>query len=662
MAQRPFQTSRWLSLLIACLTLWFGLPTHHAQAQTFDLEASRLPIAEIDSAWRFHLGDDARWSQAAFDDSAWSVLKPTESWTTQGVPRSTEYVWFRIHLRVPANTPSLVLELAPINKSYQLFADGKLVAQVGTLPPGPAHNVIAAGRVFTIPIGSGSTSKDVTLALRTWQDPSLAGTRSSRVNGSVYIGSSDAVLDHFNASRSMDLLSDGALYSVNLISLVVGAPAIILFFFTRERFYLWFALMLLTEALFQPVDYASRHQAWDFYFYTYFEILLDVLASAAYILFVVEAIFPGRWKLTFWPIALTLAAELGILLVLWHSAPLIFGDVTYCAAMGATKLVLAWYSIRGWRAGNTYAKLLFFPIGLDTLSGLLNNVGIILNDFYVFWGPKIIPSGISVMQEPFPVDLNEVKDVVVLLAFLAVLVYRFAHTSREKQRLTSALQAAQEIQQRLVPVNVPTSAGLRVEIAYRAAEEVGGDFCQVLPRPDGSTLIAIGDVSGKGLQAAMLGAVAVGALRSLAEGQAPPARVLERLNQAMLERERSGFVTCLCMVLGSDGEMTVSNAGHLPPYLEGKELPVDFGLPLGLVSGLTYQQVSFNLPSPARLTLLSDGVVEARSRTGELFGFDRTARISHLGAGEIAAEAHQFGQQDDITVITLDWQALAAVV
>ena len=658
MSVRPFPKARWPILITVCVALWFGLSPDPARAQNFDLESSRLPITQIDSAWRFHLGDNPAWSQPTLDDSAWPVLKPAKSWIAQGVPLTEPFVWFRFRLRAPANTPSMVLELPTIHKSYQLFADGKLIAQVGALPPGPAHNVIAAPRVFTIPIASGSSPKIVTLALRTWQDPSLAGTRNSRVNGNVYIGASDAVLQRFAGSQAVDLLSDGALYSVNLLSLVVGASALYLFWLTRERFYLWFALSLVLEVLFQPVDYAAQHQAWDFYFYTYFEILLDVLAATAHILFVVDAVFPSRWKLTLLPLAFKCASELGILLVLWHSAPLMFGDVTYCLAEAATRLVLAWYLIRGWRAGNTYARLLLFPIGLQALGSVFNNLGYVLNDFNVSWALNIVPNHISVIERPFGVALNQVIDVVVLLAFLAVLVYRFAHTSREKQRLASAMQAARDIQQRLVPVDIPVTSGLRVEIAYRAAEEVGGDFCQVLPRPDGSTFIAIGDVSGKGLQAAMLGAVAVGALRSLAEEQVPPARALERLNQAMLQRDSPGFVTCLCLVITADGEMEAANAGHLAPYLDGRELPLESGLPLGIVPGLSYQQTSFILPPSARLMLLSDGVVEARSRTGELFGFDRTSLISRYGATEIAAQAHRFGQQDDITVITLDWKAL----
>ena len=150
---------KWSTFITVCVALWVGLSPHPALAQTFDLESSRLPVSQIDSAWRFHLGDDPAWSQPTLDDSAWPVLKPTKSWTAQGVPLSEPFVWFRFRLRAPANTASMVLELPTIHKSYQLFADGKLIAQVGALPPGPAHNVIAAPRVFTIPIGSGSSPK-----------------------------------------------------------------------------------------------------------------------------------------------------------------------------------------------------------------------------------------------------------------------------------------------------------------------------------------------------------------------------------------------------------------------------------------------------------------------------------------------------------------------
>src|ERR1019366_6312741 len=230
----------------AALAVWLALPLS-APCQTFDLDASRLPIARVDSAWRFHLGDDPGWSRPDFDDSGWPVLKPTEDWTEQGFSAKTELAWFPFHLRAPAHTHALVLELPAISKSYQLFADGRLVSQVGTLPPGPAYNVIGASRVFTIPVNSDAVPKDVAVAIRVWQNPATAGTRSSVVRGEVYAGSPETVLQHFAATKSADLLSDGSAYTIDLVKLIVGVSAAILFWLTRERFYLWYAISQIVD-------------------------------------------------------------------------------------------------------------------------------------------------------------------------------------------------------------------------------------------------------------------------------------------------------------------------------------------------------------------------------------------------------------------------------
>jgi hypothetical protein len=627
-------------------------------AQSFDLDSSRLPIAQVDSAWRFHLGDDAQWVRPDFDDSHWSTLQPTQDWTTQGYAKDTQFAWFRFRLRAPAHTPSLVFELPAVPKSYQLFSDGQLIAQVGTLPPGPAYNVIGAARVFTLPVNSGSSAKEITVALRTWQDPTVAGSRRSVLDGTAYAGSPDAVLNQFAATKAGDLLASGGAYTLNLIALIVGTAAVLLFWLTRERFYLWFACYLILDIGFLVTDLAAAHQAWGFYLYTYLNVLLDVLGRVALVLFIVGAVRQGKWKPAVVPVALLVLAEVSIILVLKSIISVKLGDIGYCLAATAVNLILTWYLIRGWRAGNLYAKLLFFPFAIDSTFKVLNNTGFVLLDLGIHRPRLFSPGAVLLLHNPFEISLENLGYIISLLGMLAVLVYRFARTSRDQQRLSAALQAAHDIQNRLVPVDIPILGGLQTEIAYRAAEEVGGDFCQILPRPDGSIFIAIGDVSGKGLQAAMLGAVAVGAIRSLADEMTAPAPALERLNNVLLRTESSGFITCLCLVLAPDGEIVIANAGHLGPYLNGIEISLEAGLPLGLVAGIAYSQSNFTLPASARLTLLSDGVVEARSSTGELFGFDRTSEISQLPASEIAAIAHQFGQEDDITVITLGWQAL----
>jgi serine phosphatase RsbU (regulator of sigma subunit) len=115
-----------------------------------------------------------------------------------------------------------------------------------------------------------------------------------------------------------------------------------------------------------------------------------------------------------------------------------------------------------------------------------------------------------------------------------------------------------------------------------------------------------------------------------------------------------GFATCLCADITSGGRLTAANAGHPPPYYNGKELPLEPSLPLGITLQTEYAETALQLEAGDRLTMLSDGVVEATNpATNELFGFERTQQISGESAYRIASAAQQFGQEDDITVLTL---------
>jgi len=162
-------------------------------------------------------------------------------------------------------------------------------------------------------------------------------------------------------------------------------------------------------------------------------------------------------------------------------------------------------------------------------------------------------------------------------------------------------------------------------------------------------------VSGKGLKAAMTGTLAIGALRSLAHEELSPAQILTRLNDQFAAASDGGFITCLCARIGADGNLILANAGHLAPYRNGEEIELESGLPLGIAPGVTYCESTICLAPNDQLTFLSDGVIEARNPQGELFGFDRTAAISGQSAGQIAKAAELFGQEDDITVLTVSF-------
>ncbi len=142
-------------------------------------------------------------------------------------------------------------------------------------------------------------------------------------------------------------------------------------------------------------------------------------------------------------------------------------------------------------------------------------------------------------------------------------------------------------------------------------------------------LVIIGDVSGKGMPAAMTVSLLVGTVRTLAHYTQSPGEILAAMNHRMLARSNGGFTTCLVLRADPDGKLTIANAGHIAPYLAGKELPLENGLPLGLAAETTYTESTFQLSQGQQLTLLTDGVVEARDKAGALFGFERTAAISH---------------------------------
>ena len=214
----------------------------------------------------------------------------------------------------------------------------------------------------------------------------------------------------------------------------------------------------------------------------------------------------------------------------------------------------------------------------------------------------------------------------------------------------------------LIPTQLPSNSYFMLESAYVPVSGVGGDFFQVLPVEDGSLLVVVGDVSGKGLQAAMNASTLVGAFRN--ELSHEPATILNHLNHvmfgsgagldAMMKNESvATFATCLCARIFRDGRMVVANAGHLSPYRDGREMVLPPGLPLGVIPGMTYEQTAFQLDQGVRLIFLSDGVVEAKNSDGELFGFERTQQVSNEPARYIAQTAKRFGQNDDITVISV---------
>jgi hypothetical protein len=257
----------------------------------------------------------------------------------------------------------------------------------------------------------------------------------------------------------------------------------------------------------------------------------------------------------------------------------------------------------------------------------------------------------------FVFSIENLANFLLGIAVALLMLRRLLLSVRRQRQLALDIKQAQEVQQVILPEPRIVLPGMVVECVFRPAMEVGGDFFQVIPHPtDGSLLIVAGDVTGKGLPAGMLVALLVGAIRTLAPSDPDPLSILAVLNQRLYGR-RQAHATCLALRIAANGEATLANAGHLPPYINGEPVEVDGTLPLGIIETPEFSVANFFLAENDRLSLVSDGVIEATNAQSQLFGFERLHELLKQGAtaADISAAAQSFGQQDDISVISVSY-------
>jgi serine phosphatase RsbU (regulator of sigma subunit) len=250
------------------------------------------------------------------------------------------------------------------------------------------------------------------------------------------------------------------------------------------------------------------------------------------------------------------------------------------------------------------------------------------------------------------------------------LVRQQENEARQRERIEQELKVAQLIQQQFLPKSVPDLPTWHLAAFYRPARTVGGDFYDFLELPDGRVLVVVGDVTDKGVPAALVMASTHALLRSKAPSLLSPGAILASVNELLCEDIPAHmFVTCLVMVLEPEtGRVEFANAGHNLPYLRGadgvRELRAT-GMPLGLMPGMTYEENTAVMAPGECLLLHSDGLAEAHNDKREMFGFGRLAEIvSRPVAGEdlidlCLSELEHFtgadaDQEDDITLVTLE--------
>jgi hypothetical protein len=648
---------------------------------SFDLSRDREPVVSLDGLWRFQPGDSpfvaptrgrARpdkpflWAQPGFDDSAWPLLESDRSWSVQGYPDMSGYGWYRFTVDVPAGAEPTSLLLAPIVTSFEVFVNGDLVGYSGQMPPTIIPNTRISHQVFPLTRSGSQDARTLHVAIRVWHSPIWAGY----MGGGPYEGGNLAGSQSIIAVRAAHLQIAQNVrfvdyYSYSVAACLVGLAILCLFFIRKaEREYLWFAVMLLSQAVDSALNVSKEIYAFPptpvFDLFDGILAALNIFAALCFFSKVLNA-RPGRMGRIF----LVLVALSPIANVSywpgWTSAGT--GAVIQLVLLLPASVWIFWLLGKRALAGNLDARILLLPTLLDVGFYVADNTAIVLAQLGWSSAPRVLD--IPVSLPPFTMRPGVLLHLIFLLAMCVFLIVRFTRASRREAWLAGEYEAARQIQQVLLPDALDQCTGFKVDYIYQPAEQVGGDFFQQIGDGCCGMLIVVGDVSGKGLPAAMLVSVLVGAIRTEAAHTTAPAALLDCLNQRMMGRANGGFTTCLAAHIDAAGLVTIANAGHLPPYLNGEEVPVPGALPLGILADAEYECTTIQMARGDRLTFVSDGVVEAQpgphfgSRPTELFGFERTRDLSRQPAADIAAAARAFGQTDDITVVTVEFAGAA---
>ena len=622
----------------------------------FSFSTDQEPVIRLDGLWRFHPGDDSRWASPTFDDSAWPLLRSDQPWTVQGYRSSSGFGWYRFKVQAPPRATDLSLLLPSILTDYEIFEDGKKVGGFGSMPP---HGSLRFSQPFLYRLGPTRAGATLQFAIRVWHHPIFATYLPA---GPRYAGArmgEDVLLQgQFRQMQGERLNQVASFFAMGILNAVISITVFGLYLFRRsEREYLWFAILLLTSALQAALTVDSFMLHFPLGISDFLAEIFGAIGIAASLLFfstVLEARRSWLWRVV---LSVALLDPLNVIFyVTQYLSPAtsttlrVLFDIpveTYIVVLLCNRAI----------AGNRNARLLFIPTILLYGTGILG--GALLLSFEVGWHLPALASvnQWNIFESPFPVPLQVFVQLVFIVALLAFLIRRFAMSRAKEERFTADIDAVRSLQNVLIPETAPTIADLEITSAYHPAQEVGGDFYQILPLPvtipgaQPETLIVLGDVAGKGLPAAMTVSMLVGALRSLVETTDSPAEILAGLNRRLVGRG-AGFTTCLALRLSSSGTLILANAGHLAPYRNGQELVSIPALPLGLDPNAAFSEQIFELDRGDRLTLLTDGVPEA-SNHGQLFGFERTAKASSSPAAIIADAALRFGQADDITVISI---------
>jgi hypothetical protein len=654
-------------LALGCACVLGAIAHAAAQPATAVAPASFQGSIQLDGPWKFQAGDDPKWADPAFDDSNWTTVVLSRPLTSQGIESYSGFGWYRLRLE-PKDLQRFAdqIDQTPLSLFAESDSAGQFAVYVNGVEAGWTTGMTDRlieyqSPPIAIPLAHITPGSPVVLAIRSWTGPTEPIEEG--VVEAVELGSPSVIAQRLTMARAHQW-DKRAIVPILLTFLFLGVAGLggALYLAQREHAeYLWLAILCTVAALAR-----IEHMAYGLALIS-LPVYWTLSEFTAYIFVAVTLEFVLRFTGSNLRRTVRAVQIAALIAPFVHFAGIqLLEQIVSVSAEAAFCLVITILLFQAWRRGRGDAGVMLVPFFLAATSDWINTaLGFAVS---LHWLPQQFAST-SFHLGPIAYSVGNVTDLIFLSSLMAVILYRFIRVSQDEQRANAEISAARSVQALLIPTQLPKNRHFVLESAYLPVNGVGGDFFQVLPLKDDSMLLVVGDVSGKGLQAAMNSSTLVGALRN--ELSHDPATVLEHLNRVLLGAVATPgalpgldsapcFATCLCARIYPDATLTIANAGHLSPYRDGRELPLPPGLPLGVIAESSYEQVTFQLDRQDRLVFVSDGVVEATNAEGELFGFERTQQVSHESARYIAQAARHFGQTDDITVVSLYVSAKSA--
>jgi hypothetical protein len=637
--------------------------TTHAATPVLAVQGLGQGAIPLDGTWQFHTGDNPEWASPLFDDSRWESIQVNGPWGSQDHPGYTGYAWYRRHVQIntlAGSKTKYALLMPPVDDAYEVFWNGKSIGQFGQFPPRPRWYYSTFPSSFPVP-----SAESGTIAIRVWKSPLLFVDPDSLggMYGPPVLGDADTIDAQLTASNAQNIRQN--LYDFTLVILYGFVTLLSLLLWSRNRrvkLFLWLAiftatpvmLFLIQGVLQIPIDYGlGRGLNQPIYALNHVSLWFLLL----YLLRLDKRPTLVRWTRMLAIVTVAAGVLDGALAFFWGNAGA--GMLALDAILTTLILVVEVFPFviigigirqrlepsRWWLAISAFVSQMINTIADASAAGQRFTHWTL---YYKVTTPLFTIFGVHFTA----------ADLAGIGLFLSILyaVYRYSMEQQARQNaLEQEMQSAREIQRVLIPETLPSLEGFAMSSAYQPAQEVGGDFFQIIREDAGSTIVALGDVSGKGLKAAMSVSLIVGVLRSLSGENSSPVQMLQGLNRCLCGRLQGGFVTAIVMRLFPNGKVILANAGHLPPFLNSAELEIEGSLPLGLLSFAEYSEVQIQLHPGDHLSLYTDGLVEARSSTGEIYGFERLNRLfaTRPTAQQATQAAVAFGQEDDITVLTL---------